>query len=458
MDFVEEFELSINLFRDIYGDGNIINAVNSADKDDIYEFTETLYLISKYHFKFENKPNENFSFVANSSLSGGRFPCSHPRCRTQKLESLISFSSLYADEVYVQNPFEKIVLNGSNAFNENSRTELIHGIFNYFQLKPLIEKGIVKYAQNRVSLCKNHYETIALPLEAQINNKLEQLYTHLHDYLIERCTIFLDDLDDGSKFFKITGPDGLIEHGEVYLYLTEPLNDCFKGPMSNFFTSIDNKCLPYKLSKAEIINESILEIVINPILDDLSNQEWHSAFYGTSYLFDNPTQIKIASKINNATYAANSLSFTKAMNHHLPLVFSNDLNTVVQLREQESEAFKVYRDKINTLIRQKDLWKEKDISEIFRDQVLPEINMIEKKVKDWQTKTRESIKDKILFGSGAVSIGLYSGTLPTSIGQFVAAIGGASVITSALMDYNKTLKEQIEARGNDYYFLWQAKK
>mgnify|MGYP005992775641 FL=1 len=173
---------------------------------------------------------------------------------------------------------------------------------------------------------------------------------------------------------------------------------------------------------------------------------------------DNQNQIKIASKINSANYAANSLSFTKAMSHHLPLVFSNDLNSVIKLREQEGEAFKVYRDKINTLIRQKDSWKEKDISEMFRDQVLPEINMIDKKVKDWQTKTRESIKDKVLFGSGAVSIGLYSGTLPTSIGQFVAAIGGASVITSALMDYNKTLKEQNEARSNDYYFLWQAKK
>jgi len=48
--------------------------------------------------------------------------------------------------------------------------------------------------------------------------------------------------------------------------------------------------------------------------------------------------------------------------------------------------------------------------------------------------------------------------LPTGIGQLFAAAGGGTAIVSALMDYNKTLKEKEEARSNDFYFLWQAKQ
>ena len=96
------------------------------------------------------------------------------------------------------------------------------------------------------------------------------------------------------------------------------------------------------------------------------------------------------------------------------------------------------------------------MAEAFRDQILPEINLIDKKIKDWKLKTRESLKEKVIFGTGAVSIGLYAGMLPPNIGQLVAAIGGGSAIAGAVMDYNKTLKDRIEARSNDFYFLWQA--
>ena len=64
----------------------------------------------------------------------------------------------------------------------------------------------------------------------------------------------------------------------------------------------------------------------------------------------------------------------------------------------------------------------------------------------------------MIFGTGAVTVGLYAGFLPADIGSIVAALGGGSAVAGSIMDYNKTFKEKQEARSNDFYFLWQASK
>jgi hypothetical protein len=171
MDFIEEFNTAIRLWTD----GDIFKSLVERPNDEVYEFAETLALISRYHFKSTDKPNENFSFIANSSLSGGRHPCSYPECRIRKLNQLSSFSALYADEVYIQDPFENVMLRGAESINEMQRQEIISGIMNFYLLKPMFESGIVKYAQNMVHLCQHHKETLADPLSAQIERK-EKIY------------------------------------------------------------------------------------------------------------------------------------------------------------------------------------------------------------------------------------------------------------------------------------------
>ncbi len=446
MEFIEEFDEALGL----WADGDIVKAIHNSSDKDVYEFAETLALIAKYYFQPSTKLNENFSFVANSSLSGGRQPCSFAACRVKKLNELITFSALYADEVYIQNPFEEVMLGGEEHIREVDRDELINGIGNYFHLKPLIEEGIIKYAQNEVSLCQHHHETIAKPLAFIIEKKEQQLYEAIHLILLNSCTIIFDIDKGGSPFLKILGPVNLIEHGEMYFH--------FYKPVPPFITYLLKKKIPYKLPKNEIVDSEVLQIVINPILRDLSNQEWHSVFYGTSYLCDNKTKMQIASKMNSAAYTASSLAFEKVMQHYLPTIYSKDMKSIMHLRKSEEEAFAVYRDKLKALIHISKPWNEEEVTAVFRDQLLPEINLIEKKVKDWKSKTKESLKEKMIFGAGAVSMGLYAGILPMNMGEIFAAVGGGSALIGAVMDYNKTLKEKEEARSNDFYFLWQAKQ
>lgn len=448
MEFTKEVDEAIALWTE----GNIEDSILNSTEEEIFEFVEVVSLISKHHFHSSNSSNENFSFIANSALSGGSHPCSAPKCRIKKLNQLISFASLYADEVYIQSPFESVYLRGDRPIREVERQEIIAGIYNYLYLKPLIDSGLVKYASVNVNFCEQHAKNIAEPLSASILKKEEKLYQALKCHMLDHCKVTFDfvDGDNAKPFFKITGPEEIIEHGEVYLNAYQPV--------SSLFLPFMGRKTPYNLVKDEVEECNILNQIIGPIIQDLSIQEWHSALNGTSYLCDNKTYMKVASKINSKVYAANSAAFEGAMKHYLPAVYSNQVSSILDLRKKEGEAFAVYRDKLNNLIRETRLWNEEEVSKVFRDEILPEINLIDKRVKDWKANTRDSIAEKVLFGVATASFGLYGGVLPSNIGEIVAALGGTSAVVGTLMDFNKTLKEKGEARKNDFYFLWQAGK
>lgn len=444
--FVKEADEIIN----IWSQGRIEETIFNCPEEYLHEFIEVMALTTKHHFYGCNQPNENFSFIASSSLSGSAHPCASPFCRRKKLDQLTSFSALYADEVYIQNPFEHLLRSGQIRAVE--RHETLAAVQNYFYLKPLIEKEIIKYAITTVNFCEIHEKEIAIPLSTSIQQKEDKLVAALESYLIDRCIVVFDyiDGDKNQPFFEIKGPDNIIEHGAMHLHGYQPI--------SNIFKPFLNKKVPYTLEEEEVQSSKILDQVIGPIVKDLSEQEWHSALNGTSYLCDNNTHMKIAGKNNNKAYVANSDVFEKSLKHYLPSIHAKSLEAIISLRNREEESFSVYRDKLNKFLKDSSSWQKEEISKIFREQLLPEINIIEKKVKDWKANAREGIKEKILFGTATASFGLYQGVLPSNISDIIAAIGGTAAVGGSLMEYNKTLKEKTEARKNDFYFLWQANK
>ncbi|MBN7798413.1 hypothetical protein [Parahaliea mediterranea] len=443
-EFIEECDLAISLFCD----GDVVQAVSERSAEELYEFAQTMALIARYHFVPSVGANRNFSFVANSSLSGGPHPCSYPDCRITKLEGLLSFAVLYADEVYIQNPFEEVYLAGASKIGDYARGEILTGILKYQFLRPLFEKGIIRYAQNEVRLCEHHSQTLAQPLLDEIDRKQELLFKLLEDFYLERCRVYFDVGEGAGPYLHVMGPTDVVDHGSVYFHL--------KGMLPEFLENLLNKKLPYEFSKREVVSEGLLSFIISPILEDLGRQEWHSTFFKTSYLCDNPMQMQIASKMNASAKTANSQAFNTAFHHAIPSVFSKDLDYLLRLRERENEAFSVYRSSLYSMLNDSRNWEVAEISEAFRDQVLPEINQINKRIADWKYKTRDALKEKVIFGSGTVAVGLYSGVLPHNIGEIIAALGGASALVGAAMDFNRTLKKPLVARESDLYFLWQA--
>jgi len=89
MDYIEEFETAIKL----WADGDLFKELIERPNDEVFEFAEVLALITRNHSSSNKRINENFSFIANSALSGGRHPCSFPDCRIKKLKDLTSFAT-----------------------------------------------------------------------------------------------------------------------------------------------------------------------------------------------------------------------------------------------------------------------------------------------------------------------------------------------------------------------------
>lgn len=449
MDFIEEFDLTLSLWTQ---DG-VSKSIANSSPDTLYKLVETLSLIIKYHLSpsFLEKRNENFSFIANSSLSGGRYPCSNIDCRLDKLDNLVSFASLYADIIYIRNPFEYLYHSWEDFSIEYIKDEVRIGIYQYFYLKPYFQVGIIRYSCSYISLCHEHHETLAKPLYDKILKKENELYELFKNHLLLNCVTSFDILDNGQAFIEIIDSTGVIEHGRSYYYLP-------KKPKSKLIKKLIKSNHKHIFSKSEIEQDDLYSMFISPLISDLLDQEWTSYFYDSSLLFDNKQRYNPSAQLNNDTSAINTDIFNESITHYLPTIHSRDPLEIIQVRKEEDESFKVYRDKLHKLLMEAPKYKDGDFSEVFRDIILPEINLINKKVKDFQIKKRTTIRDKLVFGSGAVAFGLYSGMLPSNMGSVLAAIGGGAAIVSTMIDYTSSFRSKEEARSNDYYFLWELTK
>jgi hypothetical protein len=444
-DFVDEFDTAISLWID---GNNVEETILAATPENLFELAEVMALICKHHFQKTISRNELFSFTANSALSGGSHPCASIDCRFRRIDNLITFATLYADEVYIQQPFERIAMNGPAAIKAVHRHDLVAAIYMYMRLRALIRTGLVKYATDVHRFCDHHHQTLAAPLAKRIDQQTDTLRRNIIETLLETCSVTYKRTKQHGPFFEVSAPEGVVEHGTLYFHAFQPMPRIFQR-FQSFGTS-------HALSKVEIAESGALDWIVNPILRDIAFQEWHTTLTGTSYLCDNESHMSLVSSINSDAFKANSNAFNKSLKHYLPKVSSQNPEVLLNLREKEGEAFAVYRDKLRKLLQGTEGWSDQDVSRAFRDEVLPEINVLNKRLKDWSNNSKESVGEKLLFGTGAVTLGLYSGILPSDVGQLVAAIGGTSAVTSAIFDWNKAFKEKQQARASDYYFLWQA--
>ena len=394
------------------------------------------------------KDKTKHSFIANSALSGGGFPCHSVDCREQKLNELASFATLYSDRVFIQDPFEKILLREPSSLTDSDRKNIMFGIFTYQKLYPLIERDIVKFAQSTVSLCQHHFDTTAKDLHQKQLSTEDKIYKGLKDAFIAQCQ-FEVNITKGSKqpFIKVTGPENLVEHGISYLHLNGNCND-------NIQYILNSESLPYIMKDTEIYFTNIIERWMKPVIDDLFYQKWHATFYDTKLLTDNNTQIDIATSSINSENYTRSASLYSNFQHFMPTVMNRPLDEIIEFRIKETESFLVYRDKLDSLIKNSYGWSHTQIREMFEDELMPEINQINYKVKNWKSDLRVSSNEKLLLGFGTVAVGLVSGILPENITEIIAAVGGYS----ALESYNKSLKPDNEAKNNDLYFLWKMNK
>ncbi len=234
-----------------------------------------------------NKSNSVFTFAANITLSGGSFPCSALKCRFDNLDSLSRFAALYADRVYVANPFEKYVFNPEIV--EPRLPSLIDDVVAFLYSRPLFDAGLFS-VRNNVSgfgdICLEYIDSLAIGIRKKIRKAEKQL-----------CTRYLDDVKfeinnwGDEIFLSVSGSENLIEHGTV---------DIVRGLPKNLVDKYE-KGSPRRLTKKEIKDNGLFRQFVLPVLADLFELNLHVVTRKTNYLSNRNLDFELMSQIGNAS-------------------------------------------------------------------------------------------------------------------------------------------------------------
>ncbi|MEZ9627450.1 hypothetical protein [Aliivibrio fischeri] len=446
-DFVDEFDAAIDIWSEY--SNNLEDAIVHASDELIFEFIETLFLVTKYYFSTGNSQESPFSFTANSALSGLDSPCASLECRLLKIDQMLSFSSLYADEVFLRNPFEYLYnICKTSGVVPKVRVELQANIVIYKILRPYFKIGIIKYANSIHSFCPNHLNKVINPYKDKLHKNENILYSELEKHFLKKVSVNYNEYSRNEGYLTFKGPSNLIEHNKLHFHL-----------YNNEGKDIDYmrmKGLPYKMKQSKIQEENILHLLLNPILDDITFHNWHSKFYNTNLLINNDLQFNILNKIN--VNALNTNVLTNQFKYNLTVTKNTTPESIIKLRQANEEYFHIYRERTKQFFKTVKGLNSKEQEEAFSDLVRSEIINIDRNLRSHKEKYLSKTRQNIIFGSGIVAIGSYLGIIPTDISTLIATIGGTAALSSSATELNQLLQPDNIAKDNDFYFLWKLQR
>lgn len=128
--------------------------------------------------KIENQSQFNFS--VDSTLEGGKFPCTDYACREQNIYHLAKFSALYADKTLIHCPIESAFEMGHDDYA--SVDELAFGIYLTMRVEDIVKAGILGFSSNYIPLCKD-----CLARQIERESKAKGLISSYWDELVRQC-------------------------------------------------------------------------------------------------------------------------------------------------------------------------------------------------------------------------------------------------------------------------------
>jgi hypothetical protein len=231
---------------------------------------------------------------------------------------------------------------------------------------------------------------------AELDTKLDSAAAALLERYRAAVTVRVV-LDNGPIHMLLTGPEEVVEHGAIELH-----------NLPAALIARIRKDGSYRLDSAEI-DRALRRTLLDPMLDDMVLQNWHSRFFGFRYLTDRPDDLAVLSAINSNTVESLNVKAQSALRHSLPVVDGLDTKALIRLRQTEGEAFIVYRDALNGVLREVEHNDAASIKQAFDDIVRPELHRLDKAVASARKLVRRSLRDSVLIGTGLVCIGVFGG-------------------------------------------------
>jgi hypothetical protein len=386
---------------------------------------------------------QGYSFVSNTPLSGGKFPCIDVECRLSHLDQLARFAALYADRVLIHDPLENYDPDSPEGFGRRLADDLRV----LYSVRPLLEQGRISLARTAWHFCEEHYDELLV--RSKLQERLERARKALARRFRKDAQVSLED-SNGIPLFKITGSHELIEHGLSYHASAKARSLAERRPDR----------INQLLSSHEIGASRVFQGHISTVIGDIFVQNLYAKM-GFNYLTDRPVDFEVIGAVNDSKTNKRSKAILDGLSHTVPFIQDVGLEKLIKLREDEGASFQIYRDSLNELLKQlddADLSNPKLVKEAFNDSIRPELHKIDLTVKNSKKLLYGSVKRDVAFGAGFIALGLFSGLLPPGIGQLVAALGGYKFASGVADKAVRALTEPDEARENKYYFLWKLQQ
>ena len=402
----------------------------------LIEFIDQLYSLN-----FTEKENKKslFSFSVNEELSSGKNSCSRIECRLKKMKELAQFAVLYSENVLIYNPFESYF--GVEKWTEFYKSELINDLIIINYLKPLINKGIIKFTPGKDCMCED--------CRSKILSKFENLLESIESNITETTEFTIANY--GKKCnLSVRG------NSEIYGHELSMITIEGRFKYAKFLKENDG----HTLTTEEIKMLGLSRQRAEEIVFDLTRQDANVKIFNNNYLFANDYYPEIINKINN--FKTGSISHREIVNgltHVVPTIENISLHNLISLRENDYESFLVYRDSINKLIKQTIGNNDfSDLETAINDIVKPELNKINLTISKNRKLLTYKTSKELFIGSGLIALGVFSGILPPDFGKIFGAIGGcafAQAIANQLIDLNNP---EYNILDNNYYFIWKMQQ
>lgn len=387
------------------------------------------------------KPNNNsfFRFVGNEQFSAGRIPCSELSCRLKQADNVGLFSALYSDITYIHNPF--IIYGYGDKWSLGKKQALFDDLTLIFYLKPLINFGLIQFCKGYLQLCNGCREKL------------------VKEFLDENISI-QNSIFNNSKFILKKGPkkpyihiksnDDLFGHNNYLLY----------GKTKSLEKLLRKKANTHKLSRSEMLESEFLKEIIEERILDMILQNRNAELYDCNYINSSNFSMNIVNLLNNPDLNSKYNNINIDTNHSVPVILNTDFNNLIKFRENEFEAFLVYRDALQSIINQKSGDYRIDWNEMFNDIIRPEINKMNLAIKNSKSIFRRKGLTEIAVGTGLLSFGLFSGLLPNNSTDLLSILGGCEFVKGVIENLSSARSTPLEIKDNRFYFIWklQSKK
>lgn len=383
---------------------------------------------------------DGFNYIADSTFSGLPFPCAGDRCRLSRVSELIGFSSIYANQVIVYNPFSF-----ASSFHANPARfykELSFGIVATLAMQSLIDRGILTFVNfNRVVLCKECLSKLVnTHLQGDIASRFD-FFSSTYNALLETTKVELVEINSSNKKYRYRKTEICeLAHDHPSYWVTSriPKNCLFRQ-------------LPYTLTREEVIEIGAHYQESQFAANDLLMKSQGSYSYRVNMIHSSLSELAVLQRIFGTSQMRNKFDAS------LPFVSTRNAKCVLTLRDQEWHHFEEFRTVVFDTISKNEI-EGRELDDLYRGEILPQMVKLEKIVREFQQKNRDMLIDNSAVSALSLLSVAMTGGVTSVVGLASALLGGGHFAKSMVPTLRKALSEPDSVRDSTFYYAWRVKK